>query len=70
MSMEKSILVILLHCILSSDATYPSFDDYVEYIANYINFTAHYKLPTNNVEFYQTCDCKIQGGQFNENCTF
>lgn len=61
MIQDKVTTLILLHCISNLYATYPSFEDYVEYIANYINFTAHYKLPTNNLELYQTCGCEIQG---------
>lgn len=45
----------------SLNASYPSIEDYVEYISNYINFTLHYKSPTNNWELYQTCDCSIKG---------
>lgn len=56
----RQVLIILLQ-IFSTLGSYPSVEDYVEYISNYINFTLHYKLPTNNWELYQTCDCSIKG---------
>lgn len=57
----KQILIILLPFFSTLGGSYPSVEDYVEYISNYINFTLHYKLPTNNWELYQTCDCSIKG---------
>lgn len=69
MKQVKPILIIILIQYMSTlYGSYPSFEEYVEYIANYINFTAHYKLPTNNLGLYQTCDCKTQGKNFN--CIF
>lgn len=59
----KTTIITLLCCILTLSGEYPSFEDYVEYIANYINYSAHYELPTNNLEMYQTCDCTIQGNK-------